>query len=82
MLGPPSVSCVDIHTWGTGCRPLQDLVVREAKTRLTVMAAVGKGTLAIAFCLPAVREDDARGLSSMETRWLDRISARTSPLTF
>ena len=52
LLGPPSVSCVGPHTWGIGCRPVQDLVVREAMTRLTVMAAVGKGTLSHSDGLP------------------------------
>ena len=60
LLGPQSASCVDPHLWGIGSRPLQDLVVREATTRLTVMAAVRKGTLsaANASCPPASWETD------------------------
>ena len=80
LLGSPSASCMDPHLWGIGSRPLQDLVVREATTRLTVMAAVQKGTLlpASASCLPAAWDTDDRGLSVIQARWLDKISARQS----
>ena len=37
------MSCVELHLWGIGSRPLQNQVVKEAMTRLTVMPAVDKG---------------------------------------
>ena len=46
------------------------------------MTAVGKGFFASATAsyMPAAWDEGGRGLSSMETRWLDRISARSHPL--
>ena len=65
-------------------RYLQDLVIREATTRLTLMAAVKKGKLASATvsCLPRIWDDGVRGLTSTETRWARQDLCQDQPLTF
>ena len=45
LLDPPRASTVDPRLWGFGRRPSHQLVVREASTRLTALAAARKGLL-------------------------------------
>ena len=45
LIGPPAASTVDPTLWGISSRPCHQLVVREASTRLTVLAAFSKQAL-------------------------------------
>ena len=56
LLGPPRASTVDPRLWGFGRRPSHRLVVREASSRLTALAAARQGLLPspLAAVRPAV----------------------------
>ena len=76
LIGPPTASAVDPSLWGIGRRQCHQLVVREAATRLTVLAAFSRGTLLSprAPTVPAIWEGGGRSLTSLEARWTDRLS--------
>lgn len=75
LVGPPGVSTVDPLLWGIGHRPSHQLVVREASTRLTTLAAVQRGMLPSppASMRPAIWEDGTGGLSTLEAVWTSRL---------
>ena len=75
LLGPPAVSTVDPSLWGVGQRPCHQLVVKEASTRLTVLAAFGKRVLLspLSPVVPAIWEGGGKSLAGLESKWTDRL---------
>ena len=84
LIGPPAASTVDPTLWGIGSRPCHQLVVKEASTRLTLLAAFSKRALLSprSPAVPAIWEGGGRSLMSMGGKPLGQPAAhsdRTSP---
>ena len=76
LIGPQAVSTVDPTLWGIGNRPCHQLVVREASTRLAVLAAYSRRALLSprSPTVPAIWEGRGRSLTSLESTWTERLT--------